>query len=137
MRLVVIILGAGSRKWVLESLMLQEAEFYFTPCFHSGASSCSFLCQVSLRLKFYGSHFTENNLVSCGWGRKGKSSSCIDCVCGGWFLLLHKKSPPASPLNFNPIPLPWELELPSPELLRLWRTRSTSWLLSMTPSARS
>lgn len=40
-------------------------------------------------------HFTENKLASCGWGRKEKSSSCIEGVGIGSYCCIRRVLPPA------------------------------------------
>lgn len=54
---------------------------------------CSLLCQVSMRLKFSGYISQKNKLASCGWGRKGKSSSCIECVEIGSYYCIRRVLP--------------------------------------------
>lgn len=104
------------------------------PHFHSGASSCSLPCQVSLWLKFSGYVSQKTNLSPVVEAEREVIQ--LHRMRGGWFFLLHKKNLPTSPLIFNLIPLtPSPVaaeELPSPEPSQAFggRARSTCSLLN-------
>lgn len=64
-------------------------------------------------------HFTENKLVSGGWGRKGKSSNCVGI---GSYYCIRRVLPPASqfyPHTFHPTFV--VTGAPSPEPPGLWQ----------------
>lgn len=128
--------GAGEPH-ALGSIVL----FPHPPCFHLGASNVHFCAmKVSLRLKSLGSNFTENKLVSCGWG--GVEVIQLHRLCVGTGCYYKRRIFLPVPSVFNPLPHPifsghWSFPVPNHPRCLLGGPYQFVHLSTLFPSASS